>query len=121
MRCTGLCGLLVLVVCAVSCAPTLAQVYQEQDGYVCIEAETCNIGEYWEVHKDAETFDFLEGFTGEGCIRFTGNSESSGPARGSFPIKLRITTPGTYKLVTRAMCAPFETQAKRKGDKGNDF
>ncbi len=93
------------------------KVYQEQDGLICIEAESASLSGEWELHAGAEEFEYLEGFTGEGCIRFTGNTEVSGPPKSPLTYVINVTDPGEYRLWVRALGAPLET---KRGDAAND-
>jgi hypothetical protein len=84
-------------------------VFQEQNGYVCIEAESVEPGGEWVVHTSTAQHDFIDGFTGEGCIHFTGNSEQSGSVNSPIAYTIDIDTPGEYALIIRGLEAPLES------------
>ncbi len=95
-----------------------ADIYIEEGGYVCIEAETTfSKLDMWKKHTDAGFEKWVDGFLGEGCLQFTGNSEVSGPPTSVLTYRIRITNPGKYKLAVRGLEAPIET---KEGDKAND-
>lgn len=90
----------------------------EQTGdFIVIEAESASELGNWVLHSDSDAFDWLAGFTGKGCIQFTGNTEVSGPPDSPLTYRFMVTKPGDYKLMARALEAPLETN---QGDKAND-
>lgn len=91
--------------------------YHEIEGMVVIDPAAAAIPGDWIIYSAAGEFDFVEGFTGEGCIRFTGNTEVSGPPEAPVTFSIKINTTGTYSLALRALEAPLETG---EGDKAND-
>lgn len=92
--------------------------YSEQDGVVCIEVEDAAgpLGA-WVRHTDNRQYRWLDGFHGEGCLQFTGNTEASGAPNSILSFRLDIETAGTYGIGIRALEAPMETG---QGDKAND-
>jgi len=93
-------------------------VFVEMDGYVCIEAEsTDSRAGQWRGHRDDSFKDWVKGFTGIGCLQFTGNKETSGPPTSELTFPILIQHPGKYKLAIRGLEAPLETG---EGDKAND-
>lgn len=90
----------------------------EQTGdFIVIEAESATITGNWVLHTDAGMFEWVAGFTGDGCIQFTGNTEVSGPPDSPLTYRFMVTRAGDYKLMARALEAPLETG---QGDKAND-
>jgi hypothetical protein len=109
--------ILILLVSGFSFHNTWGQSYAEQDGLVVVEAESGTIEGNWKIYTQQEDLDFLSGFSGEGCIRFLGNTEVSGPPDSPITYRIKIQTPGFYRLKMRAIEAPLETE---EGDKAND-
>ncbi len=93
-------------------------VFLEENGVVCIEAETTEsrLGD-WRLHADASFKDWVKGFLGKGCLQFTGNQESSGSPKSELAFPVLIRSAGTYKLAVRGLEAPLESG---QGDKAND-
>jgi hypothetical protein len=89
----------------------------EQNGYICFEAEVVTPDGEWLIHTDNKEHDFIDGFTGDGCIHFTGNSETNGQVNSPITYTVRISNPGNYYLKIRGLEAPLESGA---GDKAND-
>jgi len=108
-----------LILLTLGVADARAQmVFVETDGYVVIEAEsTRSAPGAWKLHKDASFKDWVGGFTGRGCLQFTGNRETSGPPNSELTYLIWIKNPGKYKLAVRGLEAPLETG---EGDKAND-
>lgn len=92
--------------------------YLETNGYLCIGAESTrsDLGN-WVRHTDTAAHDFVDGFSGAGCLQFIGNREMSGPPDSVLTYRIRITNPGVYRLAIRGLEAPMET---KEGDKAND-
>ncbi|MCM8536406.1 MAG: malectin domain-containing carbohydrate-binding protein [Lentisphaeraceae bacterium] len=89
---------------------------EEQNGYVVLEAENAKMTGKW-VTRTAADVKGTNAFTGSGYIRYTGNTEATGPANDVLSYKVKINNPGKYKLIVRALEAPLETG---EGDKAND-
>ena len=86
-------------------------------GHIIIEAESAeNLGE-WIRHGSNDQFSWLKGFSGDGCLQFTGNEEHSGDPNSILTYRFKVDAPGDYKLQARALEAPLET---KEGDKAND-
>lgn len=85
--------------------------FLEQDGNVVMEAESVTPGEFWEFLEGTYTEGQLstEGYTGAGCLRFTGNTEMSGPAVGPTYYPFRISSAGTYQIYMHGYGAPLES------------
>lgn len=96
----GIGALTVFLVCG-WCQTRAEPVFTETDGYVCIEAEAVTPQGNWEVHTSTATYDFIGGFTGDGCIQFTGNTEAGGSANSPIEYTIKITNPGTYLFKMR--------------------
>ncbi len=95
-----------------------AGIWIEEDGMVVIECEdTDSDYDKWVLHTDNSVHDFVDGFTGDGCLQFTGNQEKSGGVNSILSYKILITNPGTYRLYMHGLEAPMETG---EGDKAND-
>ncbi len=95
-----------------------AGIWIEEDGMVVIECEdTDSDYDKWVLHTDNSVHDFVDGFTGDGCLQFTGNQEKSGGVNSILSYKILITNPGTYRLYMHGLEAPLETG---EGDKAND-
>ena len=94
----------------------LEGVTEENDGYVVLEAESADMTGKW-VKRTAADVQGTGGFTSSGYIRFTGNTEATGPANDVLTYKIKINNPGKYKLILRGLEAPLETG---EGDKAND-
>ena len=94
------------------------QVFVEEGGVVCIEAEqtSSDLGQ-WKKHTDASFKDWVGGFLGDACLQFTGNKESSGPPTSVLVYHVKISTAGKYRLAIRGLEAPLESG---EGDKAND-
>jgi hypothetical protein len=106
-----------LLASAMPAAPA-ESVYLEENGVVCIEAETAEspLGD-WKSHADASFKDWVKGFLGKGCLQFTGNQESSGSPKCELTFPVLVRNAGIYKLAIRGLEAPLETG---EGDKAND-
>lgn len=91
--------------------------FSDIGGKVIIEPEAMSPGGSWVVWRDHISYPFLEGFSGTGCIQFTGNSEVSGPADSPITIPFTIKKAGKYSLAIKGLEAPLETH---EGDKAND-
>ncbi|MBK1875926.1 hypothetical protein [Pelagicoccus mobilis] len=85
--------------------------------YIVIEAESANELGNWVVHQDNSKYEWLEGFTGDGCIQFTGNRENSGPPDSILTYRFKVKERGIYRLLAHGLEAPMETH---EGDKAND-
>ena len=94
----------------------LEGITEENGGYVVLEAESTDMVGKW-IELDSPTVNGTNGFTGNGYIRYTGNTEVNGPANDVLTYKIRINNPGNYKLIIRGLEAPIETG---EGDKAND-
>lgn len=98
---------------------TTAGAWYEKDGIIIVEAEDTDsdLGE-WVIYTDANNpHSFMSGWTGDGCIFFTGNSNPGGPVNSELKYKLYINNPGTYRLSLRGMETGLEGAA---GDQTND-
>lgn len=95
-------------------------IFLESGGLCVFEAEAITPGEYWYersgnyVLKDNHT---TAGASSNGCLHFTGNTESSGPPTGIMEYHVRISDPGTYRLRAITMEAPIDGGA---WDEAND-
>lgn len=91
--------------------------FQEKDGVVQMEAEATKLAGNWILYGDDDEFEYVAGFSGKGCIRFTGNTEVSGPPDSPLSYHFHISTPGVYQVKMRALKAHMETGEE---DKAND-
>lgn len=106
------------VLCGVSLAAAKSSAIVEPNNeYIVIEAESAQELGKWVVHTDNSKYEWIEGFSGEGCIQFTGNRENSGPPDSPLTYRFKVEEHGIYRLEARALEAPIETN---EGDKAND-
>ncbi len=98
-----------LLIAAVVVPGMSEKVFEEQNGYVCIEAESVTPEGEWLVHTDNSEHEFIDGFTGGGCIHFIGNSERSGSPKDPITYNVKINAPGDYALIIRGLEAPMES------------
>lgn len=71
--------------------------YQDNDGYIIMETEnTWSPLDLWIVKTD------VAGYEGSGHLEFTGNKQSSGPAKSPLNYVFRVREGGLYRLIIRA-------------------
>ncbi len=92
-------------------------IFSEKDGQIVINPDTAEGLGNWVLHTNNDSYEFLEGFSDQGCIQFTGNREHSGPPDSPLTLSFLISEPGNYVLRARGLEAPMET---KEGDKAND-
>ena len=92
-------------------------IFEQTGDFIVIEAESADELGNWVLHSDSSVYGWLEGFSGNGCIQFTGNTDVSGPPDSPLTYRFMVNRAGDYKLMARALEAPLETG---EGDKAND-
>ena len=112
-----ICIFMSFFICLVAQDSIKSSIIEEKNGYVVIEPESIKSFGSWKLHNDNKEFSWLSGFTGSGCLQFTGNAETSGPPKNIITFPIKINNAGEYYLKIRGIEAPLET---KEGDKAND-
>lgn len=100
-----------------SAKPLAAPIVEAVDGVIVIEAESAPIDENWVLHGKDSEYDFVKGFSGEGCVQYNHGTEVSGPPTSPLTYRFKVNEGGDYMLTARGLEAPLETG---EGDKAND-
>ncbi len=92
------------------------RLFVEKERMVVIEAEHTgsSLGQ-WVEHTNTGTYSSIDGFHGDGVLRFTGNTESGGAPKSVLSYYIKINTPNRYRLRMRVMEAEGSDR-----DKAND-
>lgn len=84
------------VVATTSCDNPTDQIFVEEGGILIIEAENTEIKGEWSLQNS------IEGYAGQGYIVWTGEDLFGKPGQGLHNYKIRISTPGTYRIQIRS-------------------
>ncbi|WP_299461679.1 hypothetical protein [uncultured Microscilla sp.] len=78
------------------CQDSTKFIFEEKNGLLIIESESMPLGEGWQLETSSTDF------TGKGYTQWHGKSEYSTPGKGLITYKIRVNTPGTYRVQWRS-------------------